>query len=924
MNRAKIGILALVAAAVLSACKGPTIDHLASAKAAIASQDSSGALVHLKNAVAASPTSAEARLLLGKQTLAAGDAAAAVIDLRRARELKAPDDEVVPELALAMLQTGQTRLLLDQLGSVRLNSPAAAASFSASLALAHAGVGSLPLARKAASEALTTAPDDPRVQLVSAQVTAAAGDGPGALAEVEALLRMSPRNDEAWAFKGELLSRLLGKEADAEAAYAKALAINPTQTQSLTAVVGLNALRGDLPKARAALEALRKAAPKMAAVAYYEARLSYLSGNFKQARSQFQALLSTMPENPQVLLASGLNELRLNAPIQAVGLLSAAVNDPATSVAARFYLAQAQLQLGKPDQAATVLAPLLGATANPSADVLVLAAQARLIQGDASGANALFTRAEKLGSKDPEVRTALAIGRSAFGETDASIRELQLIADTTDSVAADMKLISSHLSQNRIEAALKAIDALERKQPSSPVPSDLRGQVLAQQKNFGAARKAFELALQKDKGYLPAIFYLAEIDVLEDQPEAARKRLAALQASEPTNVRVLLAQASLAVRTGGSSDEILKLLERATQIDPRDVGAWTLLAEYQLRSGNVPTALVTAQAAVAALPDNVNMLILLARSQMNAGDQQQAVSTYGKVIQTAPTEPAGYLGQATALMAMGDLNAAASALQKLMAIDPRSVDGQRLLAGVALKRGLPRDALSIASNLQRQDPASAFGNALEGEIELEQRNFSAGIAAFRKGMTKPNGAELAPRLHVALLLAGKAKDASAFSNTWLQANPKDVAFLAYLGDSAFISKDYATAEQSYLRALSIEPNLPMVLNNLSWSLLNQKKPGALAAAERAIALAPNHPNVLTTLAEVLLSEDQPKKALDALKLAINRSPNPATLRLTLAKFYIKLDERDNAAVELEKLVALGRGSPTFAEARRLAGELRQR
>ena len=54
--------------------------------------------------------------------------------------------------------------------------------------------------------------------------------------------------------------------------------------------------------------------------------------------------------------------------------------------------------------------------------MLVIAAQAKLQQGDAIGADALFTRAAKLKSEDPGIRTALAAAR--VGKADQADGEI--------------------------------------------------------------------------------------------------------------------------------------------------------------------------------------------------------------------------------------------------------------------------------------------------------------------------------------------------------------------------------------------------------------------------------------------------------------------------------------------------------------------
>lgn len=926
-QRAKLGaralLVAVAVASVFTGCQKSELDHIAAAQAAITANQPESALIHLKNAVEANPKNAQARLLLGIQSLAAGDAAAAIIDLRRARELKASDDDVLPVLAEALLESGETKALIEQLGDARLSQAKAQSRLTTTLALAHTALGSLPQARRLIAQALLADASSNRARLALARVTAAGGDTAGALVEIEKLLVQMPRMDDAWSYKAELLERQPGQLDAAAAAYTQALQINPVQAQAMTAMVGIHLAKNDLAKTAAALETLRKAVPKSFYAAYYQARLNARTGKNAIARTQYQNLLNAAPNNAVLLMASGINELALKAPVQAVTQLGRAVNLSHGNVSARYHLAQGQLQLGRPDQASAALAPLLENSEAP-VEVIVLAAQARLLQGDANGADALFARAAKLNSVDPKIRTALAMARASRGDPDAAMRELQLISDTTSDVEVDLKLVSTHLVRNDLDAALKTIAVLERKVPDSPMAPELRGRVLLKQNNPDAARKAFEQSLLVDKNYFPAVARLTELDLEQKKNEAARTRLVDLQARQPDNARVMVALASVAARTGGSATDVLPLLERATKADPRDAFVWLALVEFHFKGASLPAALSSAQAAVLAVPDNVQLLDALARIQIRANDTSQAAATFGKLIQLAPKASVGYLGQAMTYAMAGNLDGATKSAKLWLAIDPQSIEAQQVLAGVALKRKKPKEALEIAKNLQRQYPAEAMGHALEGEIELDQGNFGPASAAFRKGLDKRAADALVPRLHTALLRGQKLAEAEALVASRLKSHPKDIAFLSYLGENAYLAKDYATAQTRFEQTLAINPNLPGVLNNLAMTLLQQKKAGAVEAAERATALTADNPAFLDTLAEAYVSESQYPKAVAALRKAINRTTDPSAVRLTLAKVYIKADDRKSAMAELERLVDLGDTSPLYREARQLLSVQRQR
>ena len=914
--------LALPLCLQLAGCNKSPGDHMALAKAAIQAKDSVAAVLHLKNLLAKEPNNAEVRVMLGETMLNAGDPGGAVIELKRARELKADENRVVPLLAEALLGSGNMRLLLEQFGSARLSSPEAAAELAGTLAMANIMLKRPEKAREVVEAALKVAPTSRTVRLALARVFVAEAKPTEAMNTLEALLRDAPNFDEAWSLKGLLL-----QSTDAERAleaYAKALQIDPRQLEALYSTAMIQLSRGDLKAARATQAKLAQAWPRNLNSLYVEARLNHLEGNYTLARNQFAALLGFAPENVSTLIASGVNELKMGAPIQAEAQLARAVGLAPTEASARYYLAQAQLRLGKPDKASAALAPLMGGAA-VSPGLLVLAAQARLQQGDALGADALFARASKQQPKDPGLRTALAAARlSRKPEAEAALSELQQISETSDSTEADYRVISERLARNEPAEALKAIAKLDLKVPKDPAAAELRGQALKRLNDLPGARKAFEEALQRDKFYAPALAQLTALDLASGKVDLARQRLLDTLAVDRDNSQVLVMLAALSVQTGGTSAEVLDLLERATKADPLNLNAWMTLLTRHFRAGDMQAALLAAQSAVKFIPDNVQLMDMTGRIQLAAGNVNQANSTYADLIRVAPRSAAGYMGLTTALMVSGNLEAAAKVMQPYLAIDPTSIEAQRLVAEIALRRRQYAEAVAIARNLQRQYPKLAIGNILEAQIESAQGRQEAAIAALRLSVDKDSPDAAPVLLHEALLRTDKTALAAEFAAGWLKKHPKDSQFMAYLGDTELDRKNWDAAMRHYDNVLAIDPVNVGTLNNAALALMQRKDPKALEYVQRALAIQPNRPEVLDTLSQVYVSRKEYAPAIAALRQAIGRATDPAPLQLSLVQVYVTSGDPASAIGELQLLVDRGKTHPLYPKARKLLADLRRR
>ena len=916
-----VGLLPLVL--MLEGCSQSTGDSMAQAKSAIAARDAGAASIHLKNLLSKEPNNGEARILLGQTLLTNGDPGGAVIEFKRARELKVDDNRVVPPLAQALLQSGSERLLLDQLGSVQLTLPEAAAQLAITISGAHLAMKRPEKARELIEAALKAAPNSAPTRLAMARLLTIEGKAVDAMAAVTALLADSPTLDEAWAFKG-VLHDSAGETDKAFAAYKRALEINPIQAEALYSTALIHMFRGELKAAREIHSRLVKAWPRNPNGLYLEGRIKHLEGKYSLARTDFATLLNLVPENVPTLIASGANELKLGAPIQAEAQLARAVSLSPQESSARFYLAQSQLQLGRPDKATATLAPLLErGEASPS--VLVIAAQAKLLQGDAGGADQLFNRAAKLQPKDPGVRTALAAARmNRQQDADGAFRELQQISETNDSTEADFRIVSARLARQEGAEALKAIARLETKTPASAAVSELRGQALRLLNDPVGARKAFEEALGRDKAYGPALGQLTALDLLDGKPDKARDRLKAILAVDRDNSQVLTMLAALTIRMAGSPAEALEMIERATRSDPLNANAWTALLMRHFQAGDIPAALLASQSATKAIPENVQLMDLTGRIEMAAGNQNQAKGTYASIISVAPRAPAGYVGLAMTLVASGDLEAADKVIQRLIAIQPASIDAQRIAADIAMSRNKFSDALSIARNLQRQHPKFAVGHVLEAQAEAAQGRPQAAIAALRQAVNKQDTGPTPVLLHQTLIRQRDTDGAQAFANEWIKRQPKDMQFVAYLGDVELDAKNTEAAAALYAKVLAAEPDHVGALNNAAMALLGRNDEKALEYALRAAGLQPNRPEVLDTLARVHLSRKEYPKAIEALRRGIGRSTNPGQLQLFLAQALIASGDTSSATTELQALVDRGKTHPQYARARTLLAEVRRR
>ena len=208
-HTARVALLA-AAVTVLAACGASQEQRLEAAKRYLQQRDGGSAVIELKNLLQVNESHGEARFLLGRTLLQAGDPLTADAELRRALEGGYARDEVIPVLAQALVALQRHEQLLKELGPVELREPLAAAELNTQLAQAHFALGATDEAQRHIDTALAKAAKYRPALEQQARLHAAQGQHTQALAIAEGLIAERADDAEAWSLKGEMLMQAGG------------------------------------------------------------------------------------------------------------------------------------------------------------------------------------------------------------------------------------------------------------------------------------------------------------------------------------------------------------------------------------------------------------------------------------------------------------------------------------------------------------------------------------------------------------------------------------------------------------------------------------------------------------------------------------------------------------------------------------------
>lgn len=798
--------------------------------------ETKAAIIQLKNVLQQSPSHGAARMMLGRLYLDIGDMQSAEKELRRALELQVNSGEALPLLGKALLLQGQYQRLLDD---VRADE----GQPSLMVLRGHAllGLNRIDEGRAVIAQVALRHPGSPPALLGQARLALHDGDKEGALALVQKALSQQADNVDALRLQGDLL-RLLGRNAEAQAAYEYILRLNPAQVQAHVDLANLHIQAGNLDTARKELSIARQASANSLLLIYTQALLEFKENKLTAAQDHLALVLRAAPEHLPSNLLMGAVLRNKGAYTQAEQHLRKFLEANPGHPYASKLLASTLLNTGTPDQALAIIEPLL-ASQQQDVEMMSLAGEVYMRLRQFAKSADYFERASKLSPQAPMLRAALAMSRMGLGDNERAVSELEQAA-TLDAKSSRVGtlLVLSHLRNRQHDKALAAVKRMEAQFPDNPMVHNLKGGVLLVQRDLAGARASFERAVQLDPLFLPALDNLTTMDTNDKKPEAARQRLEAALNKDKNNSDVMTALANLATMQGQSS-VARKWLERAAQAQPEALQPALRLANFYAQQNETQKALILGQKLLASHPDNTQLVALVAGLQTRSGQGEAALDTW----------------------------------TKLAALQPNSPDVQLRLA---------------AARAAVNDSAGAT-QAVNKAVTLYQKAFSMQPAP-----------QTMQALYSALIQANRTGEARSQMQKWLSSHPNDNASRLYFAGSLLVLKEFAASTAQFEEVLRQVPGQFIALNNLAWLYQQKRDARALPYAEQAHKLAPDNPAVTDTLAWLLLEQGNVERALPLLKQAAAEAPASIEIRYHYGVALAKSGDKRGARTQLEPLLAL--------------------
>lgn len=868
-----------------------------------------GSIIELKNVLQKNSESAQARLLLGQIYLKAGLGSEAEKELGRAEKLGVNRESIKPQLGEALLLMGEYKRVLDEIQPGEQTSKANLARILQLRADALFKQGKLKEACGLFQQSLDTDANNPPTYWGLAQCAVAGHDMAKAKEWLDKALKLTVQQTKTWIFVGSL-EQLNNNLQASLAAYANALKSEPNNLEALQGHATLSMSLGQWDSASKDIEKTRTLEPKSPSTHYLQALFNFNKKKYPEARDELQEVFKVAPGHMPSVLLFGETAYALGSYQQAESHLNQFLTQYPGDSHARKMLAATQIKQNQLVKAIETLSPLLRPDTKDSL-ALTLAGEAYRTGGEWTKATELLERAALIDPKSASVQTQLGLLHLATGDTLRATAELEAAAALDPKqYVADKLLALNHLRRKEYDKALVAIDAMEKKQPNSPITHSLRGEAYSGKNDLANARKSFEKALTIEPAYFPAAASLAKLDLRDKQPEIARKRFESVLNKDKNNLQAMMALAELAGLNKEEKDYI-GWLEKAVKSHPEAIPPRAALLSHYMAKNEPRKALAVANEAVNANPDNPSALNLLGSFQLSTNDKAGAITTFTNLAKKVPGSPDASLRLALAQIENNNLKDARASLQKALQLKPDHSQSQDALLRLNMTENKPEAALQIARQIQVQQPKSPLGYEREADIHLAQQHLTQAIKAYDQALERGAGSAGFIKLHRAHIAANNAMAAEHALRDWLSQHPSDNTVRTYAAENHMRNGRNQEAIIQFQVLQRQLPNDPSMLNNLAALYQIEKDKRALPTAEQALKFAPDSPAVQDTLGLILVEQGQAQRGLDLLRKAVTKAPKVAPIRYHHALALVRTGDKTQARKELEQLL---RDTPKFTEA----------
>lgn len=273
-------------------------------------------------------------------------------------------------------------------------------------------------------------------------------------------------------------------------------------------------------------------------------------------------------------------------------------------------------------------------------------------------------------------------------------------------------------------------------------------------------------------------------------------------------------------RQQGRLAEAVEAFERALESAPADAPTLSELAHALRRQGKADDARRAAARAVEIAPGMAGAWFNLGAALCQQRDTARGIEAYRKALELAPNFAEAWSNLGGALADTGDGPGAIEAYRRAVAANPQLTAAWSNLGNALLEGGQIADAVGACRRATEIEPGFAGAWSNLGNALNRQGEHAAAVRACERALAlEPDLAGAWGILGSALMDLGELDKACAAHRRVLAAEPLNALTHYYLGLAQERSRQHAAAEDSYRRAVDIDPEFAAAGVRLACALL---------------------------------------------------------------------------------------------------------
>ncbi len=704
--------------------------------------------------------------------------------------------------------------------------------------------GSYDKARVEFKNVLQIEPKDVPARYMLAQTLEKLGDIRGAAGLYLAVIEADPKHRDATVKMAQLYLMSRGVE-QARKLSDKLLEIDPKDPDGLVVRAGIKSMNKDLDGALVDAALALEVAPANTNAAALMASLKLQTGKPDEAIAILRAAQARDPKSStmQSLLARVYNQLGRHDEAEKE-MREVIANDPKV-LANRLMLAQLLIQAKKMDAAESVLKEAVTASKDNDKDYNTARLGLIEFQAKSKGADTAIATLQGL-LKDDSSNFDLRIALGKLFEAAKKLDEARKVYE--EIIAGEKEPDSPHAlsaktreavvvarSGDRVEAK-KLVDAVLVANANDVEALVLRGTLLAEQGDPGAAVTDFRTALKNNPDNVEVTRMLARAHQANKEPELA---VDVLRKAANDNPEALAFRADLANAYAQQNklEDAVGQLDEVLKADPINRAAMEAKFKIRVYQKDWPKALQVADEIKTALPKEPTGFYFAGLVYQGQKKFAESLEQFESALAVSPdaVQPLSQLVKSH--VAMGKPELAEKRLKEVLEQNSKNFVAYNLLGELAMSRKQFDDAQIAFSKAIALNEKWAIPYRNLASTQLGQKKESNAIATMREGIQKTGGSSLLlTALATYFESVGKLDDAITEYEALLKAQPKSMLAVNNL---AMLLAEYRTDEASLKRARELTAKLadatePAFLDTAGWvEYKNQNYQRAVELLEKA-------------------------------------------------------------------------------------------